>query len=142
MKEFIIGLLISLSMVSSGWAHDKREVAGKFTFIVGFVTEPAFAGSMNGVDLRVLEGGSDKPVEGLEKTLEVTVIKDGTKEEKLLPFRPRYKDPGRYAAYFMPTAPGSYIFEIKGSINGVKVNETFQSGKDHFHDVEIPVRLP
>lgn len=142
MEKVVIGVLLSICLSTLSLAHDKRDVEGKFTFVVGFVNEPAFAGSMNGVDLRVLEGKSDKPVEGLEKTLEVTVIKDGTKNEKLLPLRPRYKDPGRYAAYFMPTAPGSYIFMIKGTVNGVKVNETFQSGKDHFHDVEEPVRLP
>ena len=46
----------------SAWAHEHRDVAGKFMFMVGFVNEPAFAGEMNGVDVRIMTL-DEKPVE-------------------------------------------------------------------------------
>lgn len=120
-------------------AHEHREVGGKYTFVVGFVNEPAFVGQMNGVDLRVTDK-KDKPVEGLEGVMDVVVTKDG--KGVALGLRPRYKDPGRYAAYFLPTAPGTYTFTFEGAIHGVQVKETFESGNDKFHGVEQPVAFP
>ncbi|MBI2322865.1 MAG: hypothetical protein HYU88_12445 [Chloroflexi bacterium] len=57
-------------------AHERRPVAGKYQLVVGFLNEPAFAGQMNGIDLRVtVPAEGDKPIEGLEKTLKATVIR-------------------------------------------------------------------
>lgn len=54
-----------------------------------------------------------------------------------------YTEPGRYAAYFLPTQPGKYIFLITGEVNVVAINERFESG-EKFHDVEdvAPLRFP
>ncbi len=142
MRITCLSLIVLILTASPVLAHQKREVAGKYVFVVGFVNEPAFTGEMNGVDLRVLKAGSNEPVEGVEKSLQVTVVREKEQKSVKLPFRTRYKDPGRYAAYFLPTQPGSYIFMIEGKINGLAVAEKFQSGKDHFHDVEEAVKFP
>jgi hypothetical protein len=137
-----LGIILMMCLVSPVMAHEHRDVAGMFKFTVGFVKEPAFLGETNGVDLKVetLKGG--KAVEGVEQSLEVIVSKEGENREVKLPFQTRYKEPGRYAAYFLPTQAGSYIFVLKGTIYGVSIDETFASSKGKFSDVQEPVRIP
>ncbi len=136
---FIVGMIAVTSTCAH--AHEKRMVEKKFEFTVGFAEEPAFAGQMNGVDLRVAEGG--KPVEGLEKTLEVRVQRDDAKTALGLKFHPKWKDAGHYTGHFLPTRPGKYVFYITGEINGTAIYEKFESG-GKFHDVEDsePLRFP
>lgn len=126
----------------AGFAHERRQVAGKYSFVVGFLNEPAFSGTMNGIDLKVLWAGD--PVEGLEKSLKARVSFSGQKDFLPLIFRPRYNQPGNYAAYFLPALPGQYRFHIEGTIDGAAVDEVFQSGPLTFHDVEdsAPLQFP
>jgi hypothetical protein len=132
-----------------GLAHERREV-GPYQFVVGFFTEPAFEGLKNGVDLRVLEAGTQTPIEGLEHTLQVelTYVPNGT--AKVLRLRTLYREPGRYTADLIPTAPGHYRFRFFGSLAETAVNETFDSraGGGQFDDIvssadlQFPERLP
>jgi hypothetical protein len=47
---------------------------------VGFLNEPAFAGQLNGIDLRAsIPSENDKPVEGLEQTVKAEVIVGGVR---------------------------------------------------------------
>lgn len=130
----IFFLLFFCMLTSSGvlFAHEHRKI-GDYEVVVGFLNEPAFSGQMNGLDLRVSSG--DQPVEGLEKSLNAKVLSSNGKFLDLK-MRTRYKQPGNYAGYFLPTKPGQYIFQVQGQINGVEVNETFKSGEGSFHDVE------
>lgn len=123
-------------------AHEHRKVAGNLDFVVGFLNEPAFSGEMNGVDLRVSLGG--EPVEGLGETLKASVSRKDVSGSLELPFRGRYKQPGAYAAYFLPAKPGQYIFRIIGTAAGREVNEVFTSGPETFGDVQdsAPLRFP
>jgi len=135
MKKIILIIsAILLLLATPVLAHEKREVAGKYSFVVGFVNEPAYSGEMNGIDLRV--SMKDKPVEGLEETLKAQVLTPDGSQSMDLDFKRRYKDPGRYAAYFLPSKPGDYVFRISGSIDGTAVDERFQSGDSTFHAVE------
>jgi len=130
--------LLAAGFVPASFAHEKRVVAGQFEFIVGFINEPAFSGQMNGVDLRVTQ--KNKPVESLEGQLRVVVTRSDVDKALDLAFNKKYNDPGRYAAYFFPTKPGKYVFRITGTINGVAIDEQFESG-DKFHDVSDVVAL-
>jgi len=125
-------LTVTVGFSLNGYAHEKRVVANQYEFIVGFSTEPAFSGQMNGVDLHVRHDG--KPVEGIENDLKVTVIREKENKSIELSFRKKYKEPGRYNAYFLPTQPGQYVFLIEGVINGTDINERFVSG-EKFSDV-------
>lgn len=136
MKKIIaMTLLILIMPIFSGFlfAHEHRK-AGAYEWIVGFLNEPAFSGQMNGIDLRVSSGG--QPVEGLENTLQAAVESPDGKNIMTLRVRKRYNKPGQYAAYFLPTQPGRYSFQIEGEIQGQPVDETFTSGPTTFHDVE------
>jgi hypothetical protein len=134
---------------STAIAHERREV-GPYQCVVGFFTEPAFEGLKNGVDLRVMHAETQKPVEGLEHTLQVEVTHVPSGAARVLRLRTIYSDPGRYTADLIPTAPGQYRFRFFGSLVETVVNETFvsRSGGGQFDDVEssadlqFPERLP
>ena len=128
-----LAFALTLLFVQAALAHERRTV-GKYEFVVGFITEPAYVGLPNAVDLRVTDTETKKPVEGLEKTLKVTVIVGG--KSKTLDFRTRFNQPGAYAADFVPTKHAAYIFQIAGEIEGKKIDEKFESGPGRFHEPE------
>lgn len=115
-------------------AHERREV-GKYQLVVGFQVEPAIQGEPNGPSLRVTvpsEGG--RGVEGLAETLKVTVAYGGG-QPKEFPLREVRNQPGSYRADFIPTRAGTYIFTFSGTIEGMPIDERFESGPGRFDDV-------
>jgi hypothetical protein len=137
----LVGLALTFLAPGSASAHERRTVGGDYTFVVGFLKEPAFEGETNGIDLRVSKAG-DQPVEGLEKTLKAEVVVGGATLP--LEFKPRFRVPGAYDANFVPTRPGTYIFHFSGSVEGTPVDERFESGPGRFNDVEAvaPLQFP
>jgi hypothetical protein len=137
----LAGLGLSLLAPSTASAHERRAVADDYTFVVGFLEEPAFEGDTNGIDLRVSKAG-DQPVEDLEKTLKAEVIVGGA----TLPIelKPRFRTPGAYNGDFVPTRSGSYTFRFTGTIEGKPVDERFESGPGRFNDVQAvtPLQFP
>jgi len=130
-------------------AHERRT-AGPYQLVVGWLSEPAFAGSLNAVDLRVTDSRVTpaRPVEGLEKTLAVDVFQGGLTTPLSLTLRARFGQPGAYAADFVPTREGSYTFQFKGKIEALDLFERFDSGPGRFDDVgssaplQYPERVP
>ena len=128
---FSVVLIAVVSLATTAYGHERRAV-GPYRFVVGFLTEPAFEGLKNGVDLRVLQADSEAPVEGLQDTLQVEVTHVPSTVRKNLKLRTIYRNPGHYTADLIPTAP---TFDSK-------------SGGGQFDDVEssvdlqFPVRLP
>ncbi len=123
-------------------AHERRTV-GPYQLVVGFLNEPAFAGAVNGVDLSITDTRTTPPkaVEGVEKTLTVEVFAGGLSSSIKPPLAARFGQPGRYAAYFEPTRPGSYRFVFKGKVESQDVNETFESGPGRFDDAADPATV-
>lgn len=122
-------------------AHERRALpGGKYQAVVGFLNEPAVEGQVNGLDLTVTDltqkdaNGNGAPVMGLEKTLKAQVlVPNGAKKD--LTVTARFGLPGKYAAYLVPTAPGTYMYHIFGQINDQAIDETFTSGPNTFSDV-------
>lgn len=141
---FALALALVVLMVPQGVsAHERRDLAGgKYLAVVGFLTEPAYQGQVNGLDLTVTTKADGKAVEGLEKTLKAQVLADGKTLD--LTMQSRFNMPGKYAAYFMPTAAGQYRFHVTGEINGEKIDETFESGPGRFSDIQsiAPLQFP
>ncbi len=131
-----MGLTLLLTQVAS--AHERRTV-GKYQFVVGFINEPAYLNFPNAIDLRVTNTESNKPVEGLEKTLKAEVIFGG----KTMPveLQTRFNQPGAYAGYFVPTKAGAYIFHFTGDIEGFKIDEKFETGPGRFEEPEDTTQL-
>ena len=123
--------LLALAMPLTTFAHETRTIADDYDFVVGFVTEPAIAGEVNGVLLEVSTG--DEPVEGVSDTLQAQIIYgDQTKDVTLTP---SFDAPGTYTSTFIPTASGDYTFRFHGQIDGVDVDETFTSSPEGFDSV-------
>ena len=117
-------------------AHEGRRL-GDLELVVGFGTEPAYAGEVNSVQLIVEHAGD--PVLDVADTLEVEVsFGDGSVQ---LPLEPAFGSPGEYRAWFIPTAAGRYGFHFTGTIDDEDVDETFTSGPDTFSDVEDPATI-
>src|SRR5262252_6150020 len=93
-------MLPVLVFTSTASAHERRDV-GPYQCIVGFVTEPVFEGLKNGVDLRVIHTETQKPVEGLEHTLQVEITHVPSGVARVLRLRTIYRDPAA-------TRPTSY----------------------------------
>lgn len=134
----VLGLMAAFTPPAS--AHERRDVAGKYELVVGFIGEPALQGQPNGVDLRVTNKETNQPVEGVERTLKV-MIAFGGGQPKEFPLRARFRMPGAYTADLIPTRPGTYLFTFSGTIDGATVNERFESGPGRFNDVESAAAL-
>ena len=122
-------------------AHEGRS-QGDLEMVVGFGTEPAYAGQPNSVQLILVHDG--EPVVDLGNTLEVEVsFGDQTQQFTLEPNFAvgAFGEPGDYRAWFIPTRSGQYTFNFTGTIDGEDVDQTFTSGPQTFSDVEDPKQI-
>ena len=76
------------------------------------------------------------PVEGIEQTLLVEVTHIPTGASRVMTLHAEFDKPGYYKANFIPTASGQYAFHFKGTIEGVPIDERFESGPGRFDDVQ------
>ncbi len=117
-------------------AHEARRV-GDRDVVVGWATEPAYAGFGNEVQVIISHG--NEPVEDAE--LEAVVAfgaEDAETTTDPLPLEPGLDSPGEYLAYLIPSRPGTYSFHVTGTVEGEELDETFTSGEDTFSDVSNP----
>lgn len=138
--------LIGLAGAPRASAHERRTVAGTYTFVVGFMTEPALLEEPNGISLTVTNAQTNAPVEGLEKTLKADVMAGG--QSKTVDLRARFGQKGAYTADLIPTRAGTWTFVFHGTIEGTQIHEQFESGPGRFNDVQpksdlqFPVKQP
>jgi hypothetical protein len=144
-----VAVVVSSFAVNTNLAlgHERRAV-GPYTFVVGWVNEPAYVNAANGMSLEVTAISGGKPVEGLAGTLHVEVIVGGGAKKLTLELVPDDATPGKYQGRFIPTKVGDYIFHIFGDVNSTKVDERFESGPTTFDGVvstdflQFPDRIP
>jgi hypothetical protein len=138
-------LLIAVTVAPAS-AH-VLKTAGPYHLLIGFGSEPAYAGEQNSVFLLLTDARTGAPVvdEGLGDTLKVAVG-FGT-ATKLLPLVSSF-DPdsgqgtrGVYNAYFIPTVPGDYSFHFSGTIHATKVNITVKSSPTTFDSAHDPATI-
>jgi hypothetical protein len=143
-----IVVVVSVGIFASPAAAHERRTVGPYTFVVGWVTEPAVISQSNGLDLTVTETMGDTPVEGLEKTLQAEVIIGGGAKTRSLTLEPDGDQPGHYTSGFVPTRVGDYTFHIIGTAGTTKIDERFESGPNRFDPVidivslEFPDQVP
>lgn len=127
--------------------HERRSV-GPYTFVVGWINEPAYANAANGLSLEVTETSSSTPVEGLATTLQAEVIVGGGAKKLSLALATDEETPGHYSGSFIPTKTGDYIFHVFGTAGSTKIDERFESGPNTFDGVvstdplQFPDRVP
>lgn len=136
-------LIVAASPAS---AHTTRTV-GPYELKIGWVSEPAYAGLLNAVELGVTDTRTKEPVTGLEKTLAVEIAAGGLAPVRL-PLEPAEDEPGAYRAPVIPTATGAYTIHITGRIDTQSVDEKVESGPNTFDDVtsaqaaQYPTKVP
>lgn len=143
MATFAI-VVSSFAMTSNiALGHEHRTV-GPYTFVVGWINEPAYVNTANGLSLDVTETSSSTPVEGLATTLQAEVIVGGGAKRLSLDLATDEASPGHYAGSFIPTKTGDYIFHIFGTAGSTKVDERFESGPNTFDGVVStdPLQFP
>ena len=141
-----LALLVFAFVTPAASAHEKRNV-GPYTFVVGFLNEPAYAGQENSIDFTICKGNQcnytvqdglrvvANPVNNANQTLKAEVSQGGA-ASLALPLEARYANPGKYASYFVPSKVGTYTFHIFGTLSGMKIDEKFVSGPNTFSDAE------
>jgi hypothetical protein len=118
-------------------AHEVREV-GDLTFVVGWSSEPAFAGFGNEVQVIVTETQGERPVKGGELEAEVIFGDPESDTRTTLTLDPAFDTPNEYLGYIIPTRPGTYSFHVTGTVGGQEIDEVFTSSPETFNDVENP----
>jgi hypothetical protein len=120
---------------SSAFAHGSTTV-GDYTVEIGFKNEPALQGEINGLDLVVTNSKTNKPVTGLEDTLQAEIIFGASK--KALKIEPVEGEDGAYTADVLPTALGDYTWHIFGKIENTPVDVKMTSSPTTFVSVVPP----
>ncbi len=145
LAALVAALMLVLILPGIASAHERRMV-GKYQMVVGFSTEPAFAGDKNGLDLTICQGeckydgtGAARvltnPVKDADKTLKAEVISAGAAPLPL-EVKARFGADGKYDGFFYPTKAGDYTFRIFGTIGSDKIDEKFSSSPTTFGSVE------
>ena len=147
---FVLGaaaLLAALAAAPAS-AHTEHQV-GRYSFEVGFGTEPAYAGQPNSMQVVITRDG--KPASDLAGKLDGLMAHafygrkaDPKAENAMMPLEPYFGDdwgtPGDYRSFFVPTQTGAYTFELKGKLGDQKVNLVVPSGPNTFSDVNDPAK--
>jgi len=147
---FALGTAVLLAALAAmpASAHTEREV-GRYSFEIGFGTEPAYAGQPN--SLQVLISRDGKPATDLAGQLDGLMAHAyyGSKadlklENAMMPLEPHFGDdwgtPGDYRSFFVPTQPGTYTFALEGKLGAQKINLVIPSGPETFGDVNDPAK--
>lgn len=124
-------------------AHEGRQV-GDVVMVVGWGSEPTYAGYLNSAAVRFSEPGPTEEEEGppiSDADVEVEVLfgdeTSGTTTGPL-PMEEAFSEPGLFEADMIPTRPGTYTYVITGTVAGQEINEVFTSSEDTFSDVSVP----
>ena len=137
-------VVASLGIFASPAAAHERRTVGPYTFVVGWIVEPAYVNQLNALDLTVTETATTKAVEGLEKTLKAELIAGGGSAIKPLTIATRFGLPGKYQGQVVPTKVGDYTFHITGTVGTTNIDEKFESGPGRFGGIEdiAPLQFP
>jgi len=132
-----VAVVVSSFAISTNVAlgHERRTV-GPYTFVVGWLNEPAYVNLLNSLDLTVTETTGAKAVEGLDKMLKADVTFGGSTTPQPLTIAARFGLPGKYSGYVMPTKVGDYTFHITGTVGTMNIDEKFESGPGRFGSIE------
>ncbi len=139
-------LSVLLAGATSAAAHDVHTY-GAVTLSLGWVTEPAYVGVPNAVQV-IVRDASGKPITTItDKDLTVTITAAGGAPLSNQPLVPT-ADPdtglglaGEYEFHFIPTAPGAYTFHVTGTVAGQAIDDNVTSSDSTFDEVTDPTTV-
>jgi hypothetical protein len=139
-----LAALLVLSVATPASAHVEKDV-GSYHFVVGWGTEPTFAGQLNSVLLVLTHKATGRPVLDVGGDFKVTVTYGD--QNMTLALEPTYDPdtgfgtPGEFKATLIPTAPGDYTFRFTGKVGAQTVDESFTSSPTTFDTVQDPASI-
>src|SRR5215207_9385111 len=139
-------LLLAALAAAPASAHTEKQ-AGRYSFVIGFGTEPAYAGQPNSMQVIISRDG--KPATNLGDQLDGLMGHayyggkvDPKFENAMMPLEAHFGDgwgtPGDYRSFFVPSQAGTYTFALKGKLGNQKVDLAVPSGPKTFGDVNDP----
>jgi len=134
MRAALLMAALVLATAAPAAAHVTRH-AGPYTLRIGWLDEPAFSGSQNGVEVEVTDAAGD--VRGLRGD-ELTVEISSGVNHVVLPLLPAAESRGRLVASIVPTRPGTYTFRIRGTLNKQRVDAAVTCSQRTFDCVTDP----
>jgi hypothetical protein len=140
--------LLAAMAAAPASAHAEKK-AGRYAFVVGFGTEPAYAGQPNSLQVIITRDG--KPATDLAGQLDGLMAHayygrkaDPKLENAMMPLEPHFGDdwgtPGDYRSFFVPTQAGAYTFTLEGKLGGQRIDLVVPSGPETFGDVNDPAK--
>src|ERR687897_2951791 len=146
----VLGTAVLLAALAAApaSAHTEKK-AGRDSFVVGFGTEPAYAGQPNSMQVIISRDG--KPATDLGGQLDGLMghayyggKADPKAENAMMPLEAHFGDgwgtPGDYRSFFVPTQAGAYTIHLQGRLGAQKVNLVIPSGPDTFSSVNVPAK--
>ena len=121
-------------------AHGGVDAGPTTELVVGWATEPAFAGFPNAVEVIAEHDGALRN----DADLAVTVLFGGEDSDTAsdeLALEKAFGQAGTYHAPIIPTDAGRYTFHITGTVGEDDVDIMVTSGDDTFDDVSAPTDL-
>jgi hypothetical protein len=104
----------------------------EYELLVGWREEPPVSGSLNGLDLRILNG-TREPVLNAEQTLTAELASGTASVSKDL--SPQFGRPGWYTFEVIPTRPGNYSVRLQGTLGNTSVGVTSVDVRVFLQDV-------
>lgn len=130
-----IWIVAAFAVPASAHLHER---VGDIEFTVGWVSEPAFAGEPNTIQVFVNEAPAEgeeegPPVDSRQVKLTVEVIfgdKDATVKMPAVPLEPfAFGSPGELRIEtFVPSRSGTWTMHFKGTIKGMAFDKFYTSG--------------
>lgn len=149
-------LAVAFSMLMSGAllviqagpaaAHEHR-VVGDVVMVVGWASEPTYAGYQNAAGVHLSEVGPSEDEEGppiSDADLHVEILfgdETSTTSTGPLPMEEAFSEPGLFEADIIPTRPGTYTYHVTGTAAGQEIDEFFTSSDDTFSNVNVPADI-
>jgi hypothetical protein len=146
----VLGTAVVLAaLVAAPASAHAEKTAGKYSFVIGFGTEPAYAGAPNSLQVVISRGGRPATdLAGQLDKLKAHLYYGGKVDPKAemveLPLEPHFGDgwgtPGDYRSFFVPTQAGAYTVHLNGALGTQKIDLAIPSGPETFSDVNDPAK--
>jgi hypothetical protein len=146
----VLGVAAALAVLVAAPASAGTErKAGRYAFVIGFGTEPAYAGAPNSLQVVISRDGRPATdLAGRLDTLKAHLYLGGKvdpgAEMVELALAPHFGEgwgtPGDYRSFFVPTRAGSYTVHLNGRLGAQTVDLAVPSGPGTFGDVNDPAK--
>lgn len=140
----LLGIVSAFGFAEGPVAAHTHRIVGQYEFVVGWRTEPATTGVLNGLDLgieRHFANNTTAWVVGAESALTAVISTGGINATKGV--TPQDGRPGWYTFEVIPTRVGTYTVRITGTLNTTSIDVSLAlDDVGPASDIQFPVPDP